>query len=1275
MNKIIFFIYFLFLFGNSAINANSLIEKLSSNTSKIEISSNSRFVVLDGKSVYDVLKRTFIFSHVEDYQKKYYEIPNYAGFSPNKDYLYFIEGQSISFINCMNGKLIYESNFHHPFGSLKIKFLNNNLVLLLKYNNVYSQNSNNNISIVNLSCDFIDDAKKYYTKCHYEISNVDTFYYVNDNDIFYENNEHQLYAYSIEKDSIIEKKITNPPDYYFGRLHFKFSQIFFKRNHLFVSYKMKNTDDYAFYFMNLKNKAWKKIKISQKQIYLSDFEEDRLNSSDLKFKVDEKPFVLDLETDRLLDEKEVKKEFEVITFSNDSKWAKVRTKKDSINKIISVKLEDKNNQDIILKSGTSKNYKSFFAENSESFFEIFQNDEKNGLALFTLNIIPLSYNLKSHSIFDSTSQYSFRNNSPPAVVFDEMNKRIFVLNLDVFYVFDFKWQEISRSKFPNFNFFSTVSGSNLLTFTSKENELFFYEKTNLEKLFSSEKPFVYLENSTETSNWQKGKLVKSPSNENIKYISVQLCTKFNSILIQYQVGRSYEFRYYYINLNNGKYSYSPVLPLTSNQAKIRSTNNDFIIYDDNNIICINGKDGKLKYNVTRSTFSYDKECFSKNCLKTSVNTYQYKSNFILGYLEYDVTSNLILINFKLDSGNSELFLLNPSDTSIIFQYSVKNLTFLGKELTEIKEISADTLSEILILRIEEGSVAYDLKQQCNLFEDKYLESDPYLPYGDVANFKSYFALNGIIYKRYYKNFDYNVYPFDKNGNKKILSDETWRLYKAKIEDYERIIGINKVVNSETKVTFEIKNELNAIQIRTAFTKSYDDYLLLSISNNIYYKIKSNKTSSYLTNKGFDFLFINKTKLNPIEEIANESQRNNPFEIIEMLSSAKDGAFDFISKMTNYRNVYMEGDNRFSQNFPSNYASDLGRFPFEYGGFETFYEDDHFLLNFNFKTIINETSYIEVYNNLGFIGRLDIQVYEKTKSISIPLITGDNFIEIHYFKEGKIIHDWFFVSKIKSVAKAKTVFIGFASNYKNKDTSLDQLSYAVDDCKSALSFLPNGVEQIDSFIFADTSCNKNNLLACENLLKNLNAEDIVILYLSGHGRLSAKNYEFEFLFDNFNSEINDSNSFISYLEIIELLKECKPLRKILFIDACQSGLIDLKGQKNASFDEILWEETVQFFESMSKIDNIDVICSSFGHEYSYDNYDNFGLLGYTISQACSGLADLNKDGNISKSELRSFSKRNNPISVYNSGFRINQTINLRQINFLTDWNLFKVITKK
>ncbi|MFT6335134.1 MAG: hypothetical protein ACI86M_000040 [Saprospiraceae bacterium] len=227
---------------------------------------------------------------------------------------------------------------------------------------------------------------------------------------------------------------------------------------------------------------------------------------------------------------------------------------------------------------------------------------------------------------------------------------------------------------------------------------------------------------------------------------------------------------------------------------------------------------------------------------------------------------------------------------------------------------------------------------------------------------------------------------------------------------------------------------------------------------------------------------------------------------------------------------------------------------------------------------------------------------------------------------QLLDDYEFISKFKNVTKSydETVdiyalVVGVAT-YEH----MPSLKYTDDDAYQLYAFLksPEGgaIPSANIKVLVDDVATKNNiLLSMDQLFSKADANDVVLLYMSGHGLEGA------FIPSDFDGYKNQ----LSYTAINAILQKSEAKHKLLIADACHSG--SLVASRGSSYAPAVnnYYNILENLESGGTA----MLLSSAAKEVSLE-YSGLrqGVFSHFLMKGLSGQADKNHDKVVTISEL-------------------------------------------
>jgi hypothetical protein len=205
-------------------------------------------------------------------------------------------------------------------------------------------------------------------------------------------------------------------------------------------------------------------------------------------------------------------------------------------------------------------------------------------------------------------------------------------------------------------------------------------------------------------------------------------------------------------------------------------------------------------------------------------------------------------------------------------------------------------------------------------------------------------------------------------------------------------------------------------------------------------------------------------------------------------------------------------------------------------------------------------------------------------------------------------------------------------------------------------------KVNTKVLTDTNVTKENISELKAFLNQSGVNDVVIVFIAGHGILDEKlDYYYATHDIDFN---NPAERGIAYTEIESLLDGLKAIKKILFMDTCHSGEVDKDdvenvAQTNFDDDNIIFrgagagirkkeavglkvsqELVKELFVDVRRGTGATVISSAGGAEFAMesDNWKN-GLFTFCLLDAIkNNSADINNDNKLMLSELQLYLQR-------------------------------------
>ncbi|MDD4216826.1 MAG: caspase family protein [Bacteroidales bacterium] len=286
-----------------------------------------------------------------------------------------------------------------------------------------------------------------------------------------------------------------------------------------------------------------------------------------------------------------------------------------------------------------------------------------------------------------------------------------------------------------------------------------------------------------------------------------------------------------------------------------------------------------------------------------------------------------------------------------------------------------------------------------------------------------------------------------------------------------------------------------------------------------------------------------------------------------------------------------------------------------------------------------------------------------KKIDIPLSKGNNTIYISCLNE----------KGIESLKEELSVNYESSDNSKpdlylislavtDYEQSQYNLRYTINDGKGFIKLFTDNAKNFNKVYvhtFYNENCTRKNVLAVKDELLKSGVDDYVYVHIAGHGLLDD-NLDFYFATSDIDFA-NPSTNGLKYDEIEGLLDGIPARNKLLLMDACHSGEVDkdddfavntvtdgddtrgvtMFSTKASTTPKTGLRNSFELmrllFADLKKGTGTVVISAASGGGYALEKEDiENGIFTYCLIEAVSkNKADINKDNNISVSELRNY----------------------------------------
>lgn len=322
---------------------------------------------------------------------------------------------------------------------------------------------------------------------------------------------------------------------------------------------------------------------------------------------------------------------------------------------------------------------------------------------------------------------------------------------------------------------------------------------------------------------------------------------------------------------------------------------------------------------------------------------------------------------------------------------------------------------------------------------------------------------------------------------------------------------------------------------------------------------------------------------------------------------------------------------------------------------------------NVKFDISDAKMVQSYNiwvnNVPVYGKKGKQINLKSKLITdkLDLVYGTNKIQIACRNTDgyESLMETFYVEQ-NGKKPTKNLYLITIGTSKYKESKYD-LTYPVKDAQDLATIMAGNAsgnyDNVKTKSLYDGDVTVENVNQLKTFLSEATANDVVILFVAGHGVLDAN---FDYYFATYDMDFNNpQGKGLAYDDLEGVLDGIKAKRKILIMDTCHSGEIDdeeaffseedEEQDEDISFravgDAVKIDETKAspskmmnlLFNDLRRGTGATVISSAGGAEYAMesDEWKN-GLFTYCMLMGLkNGKADLNGDGEIHLIELQTY----------------------------------------
>lgn len=285
------------------------------------------------------------------------------------------------------------------------------------------------------------------------------------------------------------------------------------------------------------------------------------------------------------------------------------------------------------------------------------------------------------------------------------------------------------------------------------------------------------------------------------------------------------------------------------------------------------------------------------------------------------------------------------------------------------------------------------------------------------------------------------------------------------------------------------------------------------------------------------------------------------------------------------------------------------------------------------------------------------------SHTITLQNGKNTVELYAKNEaGKV--ESLHVSKTlewQGTVKKPNLYIFTVAINKYRDRRL-QLKYAVPDAEFILKGFSSQKKSLYQNIFThhlfDDNVTKDGLKSSfEKLGNEVQADDVFVFYLAGHGVTYDEDGDYYYLPSNFRFTSSEAiqQQGISKNDLTRYLSLIKAGKTLMLMDTCNAGSFLGNNTRGLS------EQTA--IDHLTRSTGHATIVASSDDQVAMEGYEGHGIFTYILVEGLTGKADTDGDGFITLQELSIYAEEEVPRRSYEKwGYEQTPMRDLRRQDF-------------
>lgn len=307
---------------------------------------------------------------------------------------------------------------------------------------------------------------------------------------------------------------------------------------------------------------------------------------------------------------------------------------------------------------------------------------------------------------------------------------------------------------------------------------------------------------------------------------------------------------------------------------------------------------------------------------------------------------------------------------------------------------------------------------------------------------------------------------------------------------------------------------------------------------------------------------------------------------------------------------------------------------------------------------SKLSKLEIYNNGTLIHSETITVEQSSrfdKTYNFETSSGINRFEF-IVKDDRGLESPRLIRYFNNTTTVKSnLYLVVIASEKFKNTKFD-LAYAEKDATDIANNMSNSksFNSVQIKKLFNQSFTVDSITNLNNFFSKAGVNDVVMVFFAGHGYLDK---DMSYYFPTYYTDFSDPKiNSVAYKNFEKIFQQIKPLRKLMFIDACFSGEVDedqqlIEGDDNNKKDSTravrlagsmfaqstALEMSKAVFSDLRQNSGATIISSAGGTEAAFEGEKwNNGLFTYCLLNGMKNYkADSNNDKKITLSELQKF----------------------------------------